>query len=731
MSWQAGLYVVAVLVPLAAFAIEIILIRSLKRWNAVVATGAIGISCVLSLVGFLDYFVVEAPWITTRSAAGPLAWKAQTEWAVIGASALGARAGPERGLVLPLGFSIDNLGVIMFSMISFIATVIHVYSMGFMRDDPRYPRYFAFLSLFSFSMLGLVAAGDLFTIFLFWELVGLSSYLMVGFWYEDKVNSDAANKAYIVNRVGDLGMLLGMGLLWTHLGTLDFAEINHGLRDESGRWNATTDAQGVDVVEMRDGVSGRPHGDPVSGTPRRMPAWLLGLAGLGVFAGCVGKSAQFPLHAWLPDAMAGPTPVSALIHAATMVAAGVYLVGRFFPLFTDGVLLVIAYTGGITLLIGATIAMVQIDYKKVLAYSTVSQLGFMMLALGAGGWAAGLFHLITHAFFKALLFLCAGSVYQGVHTYDMSRLGGLLKKMPVTGLAMGVGTLAIAGVPFFSGFYSKDAILASVLERVVESPGHGLLLVFALLGPILTAFYMARMWLLVFAGESRGSDDGGDPVASAVESPPVITWPLVVLAVCSVLSGWTIMLGLPFGPRPILETMLDHGAPLGTLDGVGMRWWGLAASIGVMVIGLGLGLIYYAPAGLPYFIATRWSAARAQARHPAVHRFLINKWHFDEVYQAAVVRPCLAFARLSARFDRSFVDRVVELTARLVERVGRLQGVLDRVVVDRVVDLTAWGVGRAGGLSRVIQTGRLRDYLMVLAIGFVGLLAGLLVWVRG
>ncbi len=235
-----------------------------------------------------------------------------------------------------------------------------------------------------------------------------------------------------------------------------------------------------------------------------MPVWLLTVAGLGIFAGCVGKSAQFPLHVWLPDAMAGPTPVSALIHAATMVAAGVYLVGRFFPLFTGDVLLYIAYTGGITLFIAATIAMVQTDYKKVLAYSTVSQLGFMILGLGVGGWAAGLFHLLTHAFFKALLFLGAGSVYHSVHTYEMPALGGLRKKMPITAGTMLVGTLAISGVPFFSGFYSKDAILAAALARVLESPQHILLFLFPAVGAILTAFYMFRMWFLTFAGEPRG-----------------------------------------------------------------------------------------------------------------------------------------------------------------------------------------------------------------------------------
>ena len=304
-----------------------------------------------------------------------------------------------------------------------------------------------YLSLFCFSMLGLVASATLFMVFVFWELVGICSYLLIGFWYEEKPNADAANKAFLVNRVGDVGMLVGLGLLWTSLGTFTIAEINQGLRDADGGLNVVAQPDGTRAVVLRDPATGEPIRDEATGLPHSIPLGLLGLAGLGIFAGCVGKSAQFPLHVWLPDAMAGPTPVSALIHAATMVAAGVYLVGRFFPLFTDDVLLYIAYTGAVTLFIAATIAIVQTDYKKVLAYSTVSQLGFMMLGLGVGGWAAGLFHLLTHAFFKALLFLGAGSIHHAVHTYEMPVLGGLRKKMPITAGTMLIGTLAISGVP--------------------------------------------------------------------------------------------------------------------------------------------------------------------------------------------------------------------------------------------------------------------------------------------
>ena len=610
MSWQVGLYAIAVLIPLAAFTVEAIFIRQLKRYNAYLATGAIGLSCVLALIGFLDYaietggFAHHAESAATEGEHGvggsldesaessghhqPLVWSGKVDWLVLGgrAAATADQAGKDVAkpdLVVSLGVTIDNLTVLMFLMVTFIATLIHIYSMGYMHDDPRYPRFFTYLSLFCFSMLGLVVSSNVFMIFIFWELVGVCSYLLIGFWYEEKVNSDAANKAFIVNRIGDVGMLVGLGLLWTSLGTFDFQELNQGLRGPSGNLNRITRPNGDELIELVDPASHQAKTNDATGLPRQIPLWMLTIAGLGIFAGCVGKSAQFPIHVWLPDAMAGPTPVSALIHAATMVAAGVYLVGRFFPLFTGDVLLYIAYTGGITLFIAATIAMVQSDYKKVLAYSTVSQLGFMMLGLGVGGWAAGLFHLLTHAFFKALLFLGAGSVYHSVHTYEMPALGGLLKKMPITAWTMLVGTLAISGVPLFSGFYSKDAILAASLARVIDSPQHILLFLFPAIGAVLTAFYMFRMWFLTFAGEPRGfpskvvavhshvhdeehaldKDHGTghghghghdlNPAAHAHESGPVMTWPLIILAVCSVFIRLDAVLYYPAPLRPHLR----------------------------------------------------------------------------------------------------------------------------------------------------------------------------------
>jgi proton-translocating NADH-quinone oxidoreductase chain L len=783
MSWQVGLYATAVLIPLAAFAVEAIFIRQLKRLNAYIATGAIAFSCLLSLIGFLNY-TWESSFFShggeshdgaAEHASGdeaghagpsegethhtPLVWSKSFDWVVLGGAAVpagpgGPATGP--GLVVPIGIAIDNLSVIMFVMVTFIATLIHIYSMGYMHDDKRYPRFFTYLSLFCFSMLGLVASPNVFMIFIFWELVGVCSYLLIGFWYEEKSNCDAANKAFIVNRVGDVGMLMGLGLLWSSLGTFSFQEINEGLRNTSGKLNQVSTLRGSgDVVQLiPDPATHQVAKDPITGKPREIPYWMLTLAGLGIFAGCVGKSAQFPLHVWLPDAMAGPTPVSALIHAATMVAAGVYLVGRFFPVFTGDVLLYIAYTGGATLFIAATIAMVQTDYKKVLAYSTVSQLGFMMLGLGVGGWAAGLFHLVTHAFFKALLFLGAGSVYHSVHTYEMPALGGLIKKMPRTGYSMLVGTLAISGVPFFAGFYSKDAILAAALARVIDDPRHFLLFLLPAVGAILTAFYMFRMWFLTFAGEPRGFPSPADavhshahddehahghghgldrnPAAHAHESEPIMTWPLVILAVCSIFSGWTIALGLPLNSTPpVLEHMLEYGEPYRAIDIQAQHhYFALGASMLIMLSGIGLALLFYAPRGFPYFVPTRFSAAQTAERMGGIYKFLVHKWYFDELYWAVFVRPCMAIARFCHQIDKVLIDGLIDGAAATTALLARLEGVFDMIAVDRLVNLTGKAVYTAGDWGRSIQTGRLRNYLMFLAVALVGLFAGAFVWIR-
>ena len=503
-------------------------------------------------------------------------------------------------LRLTISYYIDALTITMFCMVTFIATCIHFYAIGYMHDElspvndkevvlsngetlhrpGRFPRFFQYLSLFCFSMLGLVLAGNIAMVFVFWELVGICSYFLIGFYVERKSASNAANKAFIVNRVGDFGMIIGLLVIWSTIGTFAFGDIAR--KDADGRVTTEpgifsqirpgpthailvpdamvkadaykeiegiyADHAGIEggVAKAESEINARVAGWRAKG----YGYWLLVLAGIGIFCGCVGKSAQFPLHVWLPDAMEGPTPVSALVHSATMVAAGVYLVGRFFPAFAPEVLLVIAVIGTITMLLAASIAFAANDIKRVLAYSTVSQLGLMMLALGVGGWAAGLMHLITHAFFKSLLFMCSGSVIHAVHTNDMRKMGGLWKKMPVTAITMLIGCLAIAGaaVPFvigFAGHYSKDAILEQALSfwKTNGTPWSGAFFVLTVIGAAMTTCYMFRMWFMTFAGQPRDHH----AYDHAHESPPVMVLPLVVLSVMAVSVAWSYQLIGYFG----------------------------------------------------------------------------------------------------------------------------------------------------------------------------------------
>ena len=782
-NWQGWLYVAAVLIPLAAFAIELLFIRVLKRFNAYLATAAIASSFVLSAVGMA--YALPSLWnahphhAETSEVEGegtidpegdvveevkhakvptaPFAWTGGFDWVALGGgiaqpsdSLLDEPTAPTSPLVIPIRVRIDGLSAIMFLMVTFVATLVHIYSMGYMHDDPRYPRFFAYLSLFCFSMLALLASANIFMVFMCWELVGVCSYLLIGFWYEEKKNADAANKAFVANRVGDVGMLVGLGLIWAYLGTFDIASINGGtmpdehghatayglsdpgLRDEIGRITEDSASQIVSV-KIPETIGGETRL-----VTHQVPYWILALAGLGIFAGCVGKSAQFPLHVWLPDAMAGPTPVSALIHAATMVAAGVYLVGRFFPLFTDGVLLYIGYTGGITLLIAATIAMVQTDYKKVLAYSTVSQLGFMMLALGVGGWAAGLFHLITHAFFKALLFLGAGSVYHAVHTYEMPVLGGLRKKMPMTALTMLVATLAISGVPFFSGFYSKDAILANSLFFVRQRPAHLALFLLPAVGALLTAFYMFRMWFLLFTGEPRKAeahghghhdhdhahgDPHGSPVDHAHESGPLMLWPLIALAVPAMIVGYPLWI-VPMSGEPVLEQLLAAVEPVGSVELAGdNKFVAFGASLLIAASGIAAAAVYYSP-------RKRLNPEIAARRLGPVYDLFVHKWYFDEIYESLLIRPTLALGRGIAWFDKTLLDGVVNASAGATVALSKFEGFFDRFAIDGLVTLVARLVYLLGDLGRQLQTGRLRNYLGLLALGVVGLFAGVFYWIR-
>ena len=793
------------------------------RTGAYVATGAIGLAFVLSLIGFVwhsrDYAVLhvahhggqegkqaEAAGHGKAGAADhdhedadksaaefESRWKGSVDWAWV---APGGMSDPGRGSLLRLGYRIDHLTATMFLMVTFIATLIHIFSLGYMGDElqpvvedhqvhtehghlhrrGRYGRFFLFLSLFCFSMLNLLLADNLFQVFISWELVGVCSYLLIGFYYERRSASNAANKAFITNRVGDAGFIIGVMILWTYLGTLNFEEIfrqvRAPLRDAehtklamAGQVvrlngdNADVDrpltiaAGGSQVLllpadgsfhaaDIHEGKTLDVKANPGRGEFGSIPYWLLVVAGLGIFLGCVGKSAQFPLQVWLPDAMEGPTPVSALIHAATMVAAGVYLVGRCFPLFVAESRLAIAYTGGITLFVAATIALVMTDIKKVLAYSTVSQLGYMMLALGVGGWVAGLFHLVTHAFFKALLFLCSGSVIYGCHhEQDMFKMGGLFPKMRITAITMLVGVLTIAGIPLFSGWYSKDAILANAYGFFWAHPQHVLLFGLPLVTAGITSFYMFRMWFLTFTGQPRDHH----VYDHAHESPRVMTTPLIILAVCSVAVAW----GWPVWNaeaswleghlhHQILDTRylavvsdfgnideeIAHSQNIPTKQQASPTVFAYAreAHFQVGLLALAIVAVAITFAYLLYYRRVL-DPAEAKEAFPAVHAFLWNKWFFDEFYSAALVRPALVVAGWCRAFDAYVIDGTVNFLGRFTVRVSDWDGWFDRWVVDGLVNLTGNVFFGLGLKLRNVQTGYLRSYVLFLVLAAIGIFA--------
>ncbi|MBX9790770.1 MAG: NADH-quinone oxidoreductase subunit L [Pirellulales bacterium] len=675
-------------------------------------------------------------------------------------------------LELSVGYYIDALTVAMFTMVSLIATCIHFYATGYMHDElhdvtdhevrmsdgrhlhrpGRYYRFFQYLSLFCFSMLGLVVSGNVFMVFMFWELVGICSYFLIGFYIERKSASTAANKAFIVNRVGDFGMIIGLMALWGSLGTLAFgdlpvvaggkgdnstatkavrpgifslvrpAENHHALTTPDGMVRSAAAAAGV-----TDNAAAAEAGVVNDWRQQGLGYGLLVVAGLGIFCGCVGKSAQFPLHVWLPDAMEGPTPVSALVHSATMVAAGVYLVGRFYPVFTPEVLLVIAYTGGITLLMAATIAITATDIKRVLAYSTVSQLGYMMLALGAGGWLAGMLHLFTHAFFKSLLFLCSGSVIHAVHTNDMRQMGGLRSKMPYTAYTMLVGCLAIAGagIPFligFSGYYSKDAIIAQLISfRNHNSGFHGVLFYVAAAGAATTAFYMFRLWYLTFAGRPRDHER----YHHAHESPKVMYVPLMILATLAIVAAWT----LP-GTSLSLANVLEQARPAGE-HGAG-RWWTAlvvpaehlshlgAVHVEATLIATIVAIAGFTLATVMYGLGVL-NPDDVRQQFPRTYAFLRDKWYFDELYDYAFVRPTMLVSRLVAGFDKRWIDGFIDSLARWTRGLANIDDTIDRYLVDGLINrLADWTYG-FGLYLRNVQTGRLREYVMLIAVGTVAL----------
>lgn len=664
------------------------------------------------------------------------------------------------GLDISLDYYIDSLTLVMFTMVTFIATCIHLFAMGYMSEElteeyvdhhahlanghhlhrpGRFYRFFAFMSLFCFSMLGLVLAGNIFQVFVFWELVGICSFLLIGFYTERKSASNAANKAFIMNRVGDFGFLIGLMVLWTFFGTFRFGEtvsengdvVQAGLfqllgRDDAG--NVIRDAATGEVV-----IGAAEAASPAN-SRKTIPYYLLVVAGLGVFAGCIGKSAQFPLQTWLPDAMEGPTPVSALVHSATMVAAGVYLVGRFYPMFVQEVLLTIAYVGCITLFLAATIAVVATDIKKVLAYSTISQLGYMMLGLGVFGWGAGLFHLITHAFFKSLMFLCSGSVIYGCHhEQEMPKMGGLWRKMPITAFTMLVGVIAISGLAIpglvswstmfaFSGFFSKDAIVATSLAFMKANPSHFLLFVMPLLTAGITAFYMFRLWFYTFAGKPRDQHI----YDHCHESPWIMTAPLLAL---SILAAF-VAIGGEEGPLYLLITgdqpsYIAHG--IAATAGAGsLTMPGHDAIHAVHSRAGTLALIAAASGTLIAWVlygTTLVNVSEIRRQLAGLHGFLLNKWMFDDLYDALFVKPAHVVGKFCAWIDRTIFDGIIHASAKAMILVSKWDRLFDENLVDGFVNLLGNSTFAFGRSLRVIQTGSLRQYVMFIVVGVVALFA--------
>jgi NADH-quinone oxidoreductase subunit L len=616
--------------PLAGALLNLVFGRRLGRRAHWVGVPAVGLAFGVALLAFLRV------WRGHETVAGPL-----FDWIVAGSF----RA--------PVTLQLDQLSAVMLLVVTGVGFLIHVYSIGYMHEDPDYPRFFTYLNLFVFSMVMLVLAGNFLLLYVFWEAVGLCSYLLIGFWYTRESAANAGKKAFIVNRVGDCGFALGIMLLWTAVGTLEYGEVF-----------------------------------------AKAPTLAVGTAtaiSLLFFMGACGKSAQLPLHTWLPDAMEGPTPVSALIHAATMVTAGVYLVARAHALFErSGVALdVVAWVGVLTAVFAATIGLVQTDIKRVLAYSTVSQLGYMFVGVGVGAYAAGVYHLVTHAFFKALLFLGAGSIIHALSgEQDLRRMGDLARKLPVTWYTMLIATVAISGLPPFSGFFSKDEILAGAFFA-----GKPAIFALGLVGSALTAFYMWRLVFLAFLGRSRVDHEVAH---HAHESPPVMTVPLALLAVLAAGAGvW----GLPG----------EHGSPIGrflapVLAGGheaeaghhGPVWALMAVSVAAALAALLVAWVMY--------VRGRADLAKIGVPQNAIHRLLFHKYYVDELYDRTIVQPIFALCRWCAEaFDMGVIDGAVNGVATVVER--------------------------AAGRLRRYQTGFVMNYALSMLVGVVALL-GWFLWPR-
>jgi NADH-quinone oxidoreductase subunit L len=634
-----------------------------KRAVQTVAVGAVGLSFAASVASFVRLLGLSNPMIV------------KTYYTWIPASFVRIFGGRLQSLTVDFAFRYDSLAAVMTLVVTGVGLLIHIYSIGYMAHDKNYARFFAYLNLFTFAMLILVLGANLAVMFVGWEGVGLCSYLLIGFWFSRDVAANAGKKAFITNRVGDFGFLLGIGLLITALGTVDIGQISSG---------------------VANGLLSR-------GTATA--------AALLLFLGATGKSAQIPLYTWLPDAMEGPTPVSALIHAATMVTAGVYMVARMHVLFSfSGTALdVVALVGALTAVYAATMGFVQNDIKRVLAYSTISQIGTMFIGLGVGAFSAGVFHLMTHAFFKSLLFLAAGSVIHALSgEQDMRKMGGLKASLPTTHLVFMAGALAIAGVPGLAGFFSKDEILASAFAS-----GHYAVWALGLAGAGMTSFYIFRLIFLVFYGRER---IGPDARQHLHESPKIMTVPLKVLAVLSFFGGYV---GLPHA----LGGKNWFAGLLASSTGVSEHPLAAGTEIALMLLSAGVGLAGILAAYIIYVKKEGLPARRFAERFNAIYRLVSHKYYVDEIYNRVAVRGTLALGRLAGWFDAHVIDGLVDGSAWLVRRFSSASMAFDEAVVDGAVN----GIGRAHrsvsqGLRR-LQTGYVYNYALAIVIGLVILIS--------
>ncbi|EIJ80329.1 NADH:ubiquinone oxidoreductase subunit L [Bacillus methanolicus PB1] len=577
------------LFPLLSFVILLLFGRRLKEASAFVGILLTLASFVYSMLVLFERF--SAP-----------TFKTEAVWLSIG------------DIQLTSGFEVNQLNALMLFIVSLVSFLVHIYSKGYMSGDERFSVFYAYLGLFTFAMLGLVLSPNLLQTYIFWELVGVGSFLLIGFYFYKEEAKAAAKKAFIMTRIGDAGLFIGMILLFWQVGSFEYDEI----------------FRAVDKGTISTG--------------------MITLTAILIFAGAAGKSGQFPLHTWLPDAMEGPTPVSALIHAATMVAAGVYLVAALFPLFTasDTALMTVALVGAFTAIFAASIGLVQTDIKRVLAYSTVSQLGYMMLALGSAGYAAGIFHLMTHAFFKALLFLAAGSVIHAVHTQDIEKMGGLWKKMRLTGPLFLIGTLAISGVPLFSGFFSKDEILIAAWAH-----GHTVLFWLAVVSAFFTSFYMFRLFFMVFSGEPRTD------ISKVHEPPSAMTLPMVVLGILAVVSGYV---NTPWFGTFLGDWLTEGNEALGNGHMEGSAWIMLVATV-VSLLGIFLAWLIYGKKTL----SRDWLAGSSSM----TYSILYNKYYIDEFYQLSFVKIAKGISNFLRIFEAFFVEGIVKGIAGAVQGLGK------------------------------------------------------------